>query len=103
MGSDKLDYVLALKPADFLERRLQTLFYKMGQARSVHHSRVLIRQRHIEVNRQIVDIPSFMVRISSEGLIDHAMNSSLSGQGKPGRKKKKSMKKKNQGGGDDDE
>ena len=43
----KLDYVLALKIEDFLERRLQTLVFKSGLAKSVHHARVLIRQRHI--------------------------------------------------------
>jgi small subunit ribosomal protein S9e len=44
---DKLDYVLALTPQDFLERRLQTLVFKQGLAKSIHHARVLIRQRHI--------------------------------------------------------
>ncbi len=43
----KLDYVLALKVEDFLERRLQTCVYKLGLAKSIHHARVLIRQRHI--------------------------------------------------------
>merc|ERR1711959_485582 len=43
----QLDYVLALNTKDFLERRLQTLVYNSGLAKSIHHSRVLIRQRHI--------------------------------------------------------
>jgi small subunit ribosomal protein S9e len=43
----RLDYVLALKIEDFLERRLQTCVYKLGLAKSIHHARVLIRQRHI--------------------------------------------------------
>jgi small subunit ribosomal protein S9e len=43
----KLDYVLALKPADLLERRLQSQVLKKNLARSIHHARVLIRQRHI--------------------------------------------------------
>ena len=34
-------------PQDFLERRLQTLVFKLGLAKSMHHARVLIRQRHI--------------------------------------------------------
>jgi hypothetical protein len=48
---DKLDYVLALSPQDFLERRLQTLVFKQGLAKSIHHARVLIRQRHIRCGR----------------------------------------------------
>lgn len=43
----RLDYVLALSIEDFLERRLQTCVYKLGLAKSIHHARVLIRQRHI--------------------------------------------------------
>jgi small subunit ribosomal protein S9e len=43
----KLDYVLGLKVEDFLERRLQTQLLRLGLAKSIHHARVLIRQRHI--------------------------------------------------------
>lgn len=43
----RLDYVLALRIEDFLERRLQTQVYQLGLAKSIHHARVLIRQRHI--------------------------------------------------------
>ena len=61
----KLDYVLGLKIEDFLERRLQTQVFKLGLAKSIHHARVLIRQRHIRVGKQIVNIPSFIVRLVS--------------------------------------
>merc|ERR1711862_699079 len=54
----KLDYVLGLKVEDFLERRLQTQVFKLGLAKSIHHARVLIRQRHIRVRKQVVNIPS---------------------------------------------
>lgn len=43
----QLDYVLGLKLSDFMERRLQTLVFKLRLAKSIHHARVLIRQRHI--------------------------------------------------------
>ena len=49
----KLDYVLGLKIEDFLERRLQTQVFKLGLAKSIHHARVLIRQRHIRVRKQV--------------------------------------------------
>merc|ERR1711943_107395 len=78
----KLDYVLGLTTAKIMERRLQTKVFKMGLARSIHHARVLIRQRHIRVGKQIVDVPSFMVRIDSEKHIDFAITSPL-GDGKP--------------------
>ena len=50
----KLDYVLALKVEDFLERRLQTCVFKLGLAKSIHHARVLIRQRHIRYGLQFI-------------------------------------------------
>jgi ribosomal protein uS4 len=56
---------LGLKIEDFLERRLQTQVFKLGLAKSIHHARVLIRQRHIRVGKQIVNIPSFIVRLVS--------------------------------------
>ncbi len=48
-SQDKLDYVLALTVEDFLEQRLQTLVFKSGMAKSIHHARVLIKQRHIRL------------------------------------------------------
>mmetsp|Transcript_28723 Transcript_28723/g.28402 ORF Transcript_28723/g.28402 Transcript_28723/m.28402 type:complete len:190 (+) Transcript_28723:40-609(+) len=97
---DKLDYALALQPNDFLERRLQTLVFKQGLAKSIHHARVLIRQKHIRVGKQVVDVPSFMVRVDSQKHIDFALTSPFGG-GRPGRVKRRSMAKK--GGDEDDE
>merc|ERR1719440_2244002 len=87
---DKLDYVLALKPQDMLERRLQTLVFKLGLAKSIHHARVLIRQRHIRVGKQIVNVPSFMVRTESQGHTDFALTSPFGG-GRPGRVRRRTM------------
>jgi len=104
----KLDYVLALKIEDFLERRLQTCVYKLGLAKSIHHARVLIRQRHIRyvilriiclkcklthssVGKQIVNVPSFIVRLDSQKHIDFALTSPFGG-GRPGRVKRKKAK-----------
>jgi small subunit ribosomal protein S9e len=42
-NENKLDYVLGLTIHKFMDRRLQTLVYRKGLARSVHHARVLIR------------------------------------------------------------
>eukprot|EP01115_Flamella_aegyptia_P004467 TRINITY_DN19348_c0_g1_i1.p1 TRINITY_DN19348_c0_g1~~TRINITY_DN19348_c0_g1_i1.p1 ORF type:complete len:194 (-),score=40.75 TRINITY_DN19348_c0_g1_i1:71-652(-) len=80
----KLDYVLSLKTSDFLKRRLQTLVYKRGFAQSIHHARVLIKQRHIRVGSQMVDVPSFLVRVQNTSHIDHSLTSPFGG-GRPGR------------------
>jgi small subunit ribosomal protein S9e len=89
----KLDYVLGLKIEDFLERRLQTQVFKLGLAKSIHHARVLIRQRHIRVGKQMVDVPSFIVRLDSQKLIDFALTSPYGG-GRPGRVARRSAKNK---------
>lgn len=86
-----MDYVLGLKIEDFLERRLQTQVFKLGLAKSIHHARVLIRQRHIRVGKQIVNVPSFIVRLDSQKLIDFALTSPLGG-GRPGRVARRSAK-----------
>jgi small subunit ribosomal protein S9e len=99
-GRMKLDYVLALKVEDFLERRLQTCVYKLGLAKSIHHARVLIRQRHIRVGKQIVNVPSFMVRLDSQKHIDFALTSPFGG-GRPGRVRRKKAKAAEKGGDDD--
>ncbi|KAK3030847.1 hypothetical protein RJ639_035776 [Escallonia herrerae] len=99
----KLDYVLALTVENFLERRLQTLVFKTGMAKSIHHARVLIRQKHIRVGRQVVNVPSFLVRVDSEKHVDFAITSPF-GSGRPGRVERKNQKaaaKKAAGGGAD--
>ncbi|KHJ44291.1 ribosomal protein S4 [Trichuris suis] len=71
----KLDYVLGLRVEDFLGRRLQTQVFKKALARSIHHARVMILQRHIRVRRQMVNVPSFIVRLDSEKHIDFSLTS----------------------------
>ena len=102
-AKDKLDYVLSLTVPDILERRLQTVVFKIGLAKSVHHARVLIQQRHISVAKQIVTIPSFIVRNSSERHIAFA-DASPFGAGRIGRVKrvKRNQAKKKADGNDDE-
>ena len=102
LGEDEsgLDYVLQLSTQKFLERRLQTKVFKQGLAKSIHHARVLIKQRHIRVGKQMVDVPSFMVRVDAEKHIDFAMTSPFGGEGRKGRVARKRAKA--SGGGDED-
>merc|ERR1711941_20000 len=94
----QLDYVLSLTVNNILERRLQTLVFKLGFAKSVHQARVFIRQRHIRVGKQLFDIPSFLVRVENQNLIDFSSTSPFGG-GRPGRVKRKRAGK----GGDDED
>lgn len=101
-GKMKLDYVLGLRLEDFLERRLQTQVFKLGLAKSIHHARVLIRQRHIRVRTQVVNIPSFVVRLDSQKHIDFSLKSPFGG-GRPGRVRRKNAKKGTSSGAVDDD
>ncbi|OIR56231.1 MAG: 40S ribosomal protein S9-like protein [Amphiamblys sp. WSBS2006] len=56
-----------------------------GLAKLVHHARAMVKQRHITVAGQPVDVPSFMVRVDSEKMIDFAPSSALGSSGKLGR------------------
>ena len=97
----ELDAVLQMTTQRLLERRLQTKVFKQGLAKSIHHARVLIKQRHIRVGKQIVTVPSFLVRLDSEKHIDFAITSPY-GQGRPGRvARKRAAAKAAAGGGGD--
>jgi len=93
----KLDYVLSLNVEKFLDRRLQTRVFAHGLAKSIHHARVLIRQRHIRVGKRLVNVPSFIVRLDSEKHIEFS-HTSPHGNGRPGRVRRKTIK----GGGKKD-
>ncbi|MFG1690918.1 30S ribosomal protein S4 [Gemmatimonadota bacterium] len=49
-----------------LESRLDNIVFRMGFAASRNQARQLIRHRHIEVNGDVVDVPSFAVRAGDE-------------------------------------
>merc|ERR1712177_191163 len=83
-------------------RQLLTQVFKLGLAKSIHHARVLIRQRHIRVRKQVVNVPSFIVRLDSQKHIDFSLKSPFGG-GRAGRVKRKNAKKGSGGGGDDED
>ena len=51
------------KLLELLERRLDNTIYRLGWATSRKAARQLVRHRSIRVNGQIVNIPSFQVRV----------------------------------------
>lgn len=91
-SENTLNHVLSLRVQDFLERRLQTIVFKHGLARSIHHARILILQRHISVNSDLVNIPSFLVKIQSQKKISYFCKSPFGG-GTPGRVRRKTIGK----------
>ncbi len=61
-----LDDILSLTIEDFLSRRLQTMVFKKGFAKSPLHARQLIVHGHVMVGDRIVRVPSYMVSRDEE-------------------------------------
>jgi len=49
-----------------LETRLDNVVYRLGLASSRNQARQLVRHRHVEVNGQLVDVPSYHLRPGDE-------------------------------------
>ncbi|MEM7821848.1 MAG: 30S ribosomal protein S4 [Candidatus Aenigmatarchaeota archaeon] len=67
-GSTLTD-VLALTVEDILNRRLQTVVYKMGLANSIKHARQLIVHGHIKIGERKISYPSYVVSKDEENKI----------------------------------
>lgn len=78
-----LDDVLGLTIEHVLGRRLQTLVYKKGLARSPHQARQFISHGHIAVGERRVTVPSYLVSVAEEGLIDYAKGAPVKVEPKP--------------------
>lgn len=65
----KLDDILNLRVEDLLERRLQTIVYKKGLAKTIHEARQLIIHGHIAIGGRRVRSPGYIVSRDEESLI----------------------------------
>lgn len=81
----ELDNVLDLDIKDVLERRLQSLVFRQGLARSVKQARQFITHRQIMVNEKKITFPSFIVSKKEESQIKFDPQSSLSKEDHPER------------------
>ncbi|RLG91522.1 MAG: 30S ribosomal protein S4 [Thermoprotei archaeon] len=70
-----LEDVLSLTVEDLLERRLQTIVYKKGLARTIHQARQLIVHGHIAIAGRRVTSPGYIVSREEEELVDYAPTS----------------------------
>jgi len=77
-----LDNVLDLTIEDILERRLQTVVFRKGLAKSTHQARQLITHGHITIGDQRVTVPSYLVGREEEQ-ITYTPQSSLANPNHP--------------------
>jgi len=72
-----LDNVLDLTIEDILERRLQTIIFRKGLARTPFQSRQLITHGHITIDGRRVTIPGYIVPVQEEARIIYSPESAI--------------------------
>ena len=73
-----LDDVLDLHIEDILERRLQTLVFRKGLAKSPHQARQLVTHGHVAIKGRKVSSPSYLVLKAEEEKMAYAPTSPIS-------------------------
>ena len=67
LGKDpKLEDVLNLTLKNVMDRRLQTLLYKKGMAKTIKQAREFIVHEHVAIGSRKVTSPSYLVSVSEE-------------------------------------
>lgn len=78
-----LDDVLDLTIDDILERRLQSVVFSKGLAKSIFQARQLITHGHVAIDGKRVPTPSYLVLRDEEAKIAYAPTSNLSNASHP--------------------
>jgi small subunit ribosomal protein S4 len=80
-----LDEILDLTIEDILERRLQTIVFRKGLAKTIHQARQLITHGHISIGKQRVTVPGYMVTREEENQIAYTTQSPIANPNHPAR------------------
>jgi len=73
-----LDDVLDLRVEDILERRLQTIVFRKGLAKSPHQARQLVVHGHVAIKGKKISSPSYLVLKDEEEKMAYAPTSPIS-------------------------
>lgn len=68
--NESLEAILGISIKNVLDRRLQTIAFKKGFAKSMKQARQMIIHRHVLIGGKINSSPSYIVRSSEEGSIE---------------------------------
>ena len=69
--------VFNLSIRDILERRLQTIVYKMGFANSIKQARQFVLHRKVLVNGQIISSPSYFIKVGDKVSLREGFNPNI--------------------------
>jgi small subunit ribosomal protein S4 len=78
LESSNLDNALDLTIRDVLERRLQTIVFRQGLAKTPHQARQLIVHGHISIKGKKITTPSYIVKREEETEISYSPTSPFS-------------------------
>jgi small subunit ribosomal protein S4 len=81
----QLDDVLSLELKDVLERRLQTLLFRKGLARSVRQARQFITHGHVSIGEKAITSPSYLTSLEEENNFNFKVTSALNDEEHPER------------------
>ena len=81
----ELDQVLSLTIRDILNRRIQSVAYRKGLARSMKQARQFIVHRHITLDGKDITSPSYLLSVEEEAKLKFKDKSSLSDENHPER------------------
>jgi small subunit ribosomal protein S4 len=70
-----VDVILGITAEDILKRRLQTIVYEKGLAKTIYQARQLIVHGHIAIKGRRVTSPGYLVSREEEKYIDYAPGS----------------------------
>ncbi len=73
-------------PKDVLERRLQTILFRKGLARTMSQSRQFITHRHVTIGPKEITSPSFLVTLEDESHLTFKDKSALANEDHPERR-----------------
>ena len=74
----RFEDILLLTVEDILRRRLQTLVFKKGYAKTIYEARQFVVHGHIQVAGKKINAPSYIVKKAEEDMIGYAPSSPLS-------------------------
>jgi len=78
LSSDaRFEDVLLLTVDDILRRRLQSLVFEKGYAKSIHQARQFVVHGHIQVAGKKINAPSYIVKKAEENMIGYHPSSPL--------------------------
>ena len=84
--SASIDEVLDLEIRDLMERRLQTMVFRHGLAKSLYQARQIVSHGHIAIEGKVISVPGYIVTRNEEQKIKYFSHSPLVNTDHPMRK-----------------